>query len=113
MTRAAASFAVHGGRLAAAARRFGRDASDWVDLSTGISPDPYPFDWESVDLRRLPEPEPLAALEEAAAAAFGVAEPETVVAVPGTDLAIRPLPLLVPSRRPALLVPSYGGHAEA
>jgi cobalamin biosynthetic protein CobC len=113
VTRSAASFAVHGGRLAAAARLFGGAVAHWVDLSTGISPHPYPLDWEGIDHRRLPEPELLAVLEETAAAAFGVAEPKTVVAVPGTDLALRLLPLLVPFRRPAILVPAYGGHAEA
>jgi cobalamin biosynthetic protein CobC len=113
LTAAAASLAVHGGRLTAASRRFGRDVSDWVDLSTGIGPDPYPFDGSLVDPHRLPEPEELAALEATAAAAFGVAEPDTVVAVPGSDLALRLLPLLVPARCPAILVPAYGGHAEA
>ncbi len=113
MAKAAASLAVHGGRLAAAARLFGGAIADWVDLSTGISPHPYPLDWGNIDHRRLPEPESLAALEAAAAAAFGVAEPETVVAVPGTDLALRLLPRLGPAKRPAILMPAYGGYAEA
>lgn len=32
----------HGGNLLAAARRYGRPAEAWLDLSTGINPDGYP-----------------------------------------------------------------------
>ena len=32
----------HGGGVDAAVARFGGDRSDWIDLSTGINPVPYP-----------------------------------------------------------------------
>src|SRR3546814_8075435 len=72
----------HGGGLEAAKRRFG--GGDWIDLSTGINPQPWPgaagmaFDW-----RRLPDPENLARLERVAAGYFGV-DPRHVCAVPGS-----------------------------
>lgn len=32
----------HGGNLDLAVQRFGGDARDWIDLSTGINRQPYP-----------------------------------------------------------------------
>ena len=48
----------HGGRLRAAAQRYGIDLADWLDLSTGIAPYgwPLPAIPESV-WQRLPEPD--------------------------------------------------------
>ena len=105
-----APFLAHGGRVEAARARFGGE--DWIDLSTGIAPWRYPV---AHDLRldRLPEPGEIAALERAAACAFGVADPGHVVAVQGTDLALRLLARIVPARRPAVVRPGYAGHAAA
>ena len=33
----------HGGNLDAAVARFGGARADWIDLSTGINPQPYPL----------------------------------------------------------------------
>ncbi|WP_439569399.1 aminotransferase class I/II-fold pyridoxal phosphate-dependent enzyme [Sphingopyxis sp.] len=77
----------HGGGLTAAQRHFG--GGDWIDLSTGINPHPWPgandmaFDWQ-----RLPEPEALAALEAIAASHFEV-DPRHVCAVPGSEIGLR------------------------
>jgi len=104
-----AEFCAHGGRVAAAARAFG--GGDWIDLSTGIAPWAYPH--APLDLTRLPEPRELAALEAAAADAFGVADPAQVVAVPGSDLALRLLAVVLGAVRPAVVRPGYAGHAAA
>ena len=104
-----AAFTEHGGRVAEARARFGGE--DWIDLSTGIAPWPYPV--PPVALDRLPEPAALAALEAAARAAFGVPASRAVVAVPGTDLALRLLAMLLPAERPARLEPGYAGHRAA
>ena len=101
----------HGGRLSAAAKHFPQAPGPWIDLSTGISPWAYPFD--KTDLSRLPEPENLTRLEAAAAATFGAPNPEEVVAVPGSDLAIRLLPLLLGERDAYYLPPIYSGHRVA
>lgn len=106
-----AEFCAHGGRVTAAARAFGGD--DWIDLSTGIAPWPYPHGAIDPGHDRLPEPAEIAALERAAATAFGVADPARVVAVPGTDLALRLLAVVLPAERPAVVRPGYAGHAEA
>ena len=50
------SFSKHGGKLDEAVLQYGGRKSDWVDLSTGINPKPYPF--EKVDQilwERLPD----------------------------------------------------------
>ena len=106
-----AEFCAHGGRVTAAMRAFGGD--DWIDLSTGIAPWPYPHGAIDPGYGRLPEPGELAAVEQAAAQAFGVADPARVVAVPGTDLALRLLAVILNARRPAVVRPGYAGHVAA
>jgi len=98
----------HGGGLAAAQRHFG--GSDWIDLSTGINPHPWPgaaqmaFDWQ-----RLPEPEGLAALERVAASHFGV-DPRHVCAVPGSEIGLRLVGALIggPAQH---IAPGYRTHS--
>lgn len=104
-------FREHGGRVAAARAAFGGAAADWIDLSTGIAPWPYPAPPARDD--RLPEPAEIAALEAAARAAFGVAADREVVAAPGSDLALRLLGVALSPSRPAVVRPGYGGHLAA
>jgi cobalamin biosynthetic protein CobC len=61
----------------------------------------------------LPEADRIAELERAAAAAFGVEDPNQVVAVPGTDLALRLLEPIFFGRRVAVVRPGYSGHLLA
>lgn len=99
----------HGGGLEAAKRAFGN--GDWIDLSTGINPHPWPgaaamaFDWQ-----RLPDPDALARLEAVAAACFGV-DARHVCAVPGSEIGLRLVGTLI--GRPARhIAPSYRTHGE-
>lgn len=104
----------HGGRLAAAAARFDSAPQPWIDLSTGISPWAYPVqELGQAAWSRLPEPEELERLEAAAAGAFGVDNPAEIVAVPGSDMAIRLLGTLLAGERSAMLTPIYSGHIAA
>ena len=105
-----ATFCAHGGRVAAARAAFG--GAEWIDLSTGIAPWAWPAT-ELPGLDRLPEPAEIAALEATAARAFGVADAARVVAVPGTDLAMRLLAPLIGARAPAVRHPGYAGHRAA
>ena len=109
--RVLATFCAHGGRVAAARAAFGGE--DWIDLSTGIAPWAWPVAGVPPGLDHLPEPAAIAALEAAAAQAFGVADPAGVVAVPGTDLALRLLAGLLPARQVAVRDPGYAGHGAA
>lgn len=85
----------------------------WSDLSTGIAPWAYPMAHSAEAAERLPDPADLAALEAAAAAFFGV-EPGRVVAVPGSDLALRLLGHILAvdqhASRAAVVRPGYSGH---
>lgn len=97
----------HGGGLAAAKRHFG--GSDWIDLSTGINPHPWPgaatmaFDWQ-----RLPDTQDLARLEAVAASYFGV-DARHVCAVPGTEIGLRLVGALIggPAQH---VTPGYRTH---
>ncbi len=115
MTTAATDpFRFHGGRLAAAAARFDSAPQPWIDLSTGISPWAYPVpEMGQAAWSRLPEPEELERLEAAAAQTFGVDNPAEIVAVPGSDMAIRLLGTLFAEQRSAMLTPIYSGHKAA
>ena len=99
----------HGGRLREAATRFGIPLADWLDLSTGIAPAPYPVPplpahcWH-----RLPEDDD--GLEAAAAAYYGSTE---LLPVAGSQAAIQALPAVLPGRRISLLAPAYAEHAHA
>lgn len=99
----------HGGRLDTARTRFGRKGSDWIDLSTGINPMPWPHvgamaaDWSA-----LPAPTALAELESIAAHYFGV-ECTNICAIPGSEIGLRLLPAVLPV--PGWhIVPAYRTH---
>jgi cobalamin biosynthesis protein CobC len=109
-----ASFRRHGGCLQEAQTRWPEAPFPWLDLSTGISPNPYPAPPATAEARRrLPCPEALRRLEARASEAFGVARPEQVAATPGAEAALRLAPLLLGARSVAVAGPTYGGHAEA
>ena len=104
----------HGGRLVAAGRRYRSAPQPWIDLSTGINPQAYPFTPPPPEAwQRLPEPEQVLALEAAAARAYGAIDPAMVVAAPGSQALIQLLPRLFPQPRIAIPGPTYAEHAAA
>lgn len=103
---------VHGGRLGAARARFGGTPTDWLDLSTGINPRPWPIPGRiAPDWRALPDPQDLVRLERTAAAYFG-ADAALCLAVPGSETGLRLLASLLglPGVHRNL---SYGTYAGA
>ncbi|WP_184719587.1 threonine-phosphate decarboxylase [Caulobacter sp.] len=103
----------HGGRLHEAMAAWPDAPWPWLDLSTGINPDPWPGPRASAKaLTRLPDPRDLARLEAVAAKAFGVADPARVVAVAGAEAGLRLLVGFLGGQA-ALVSPIYGGHTEA
>jgi cobalamin biosynthetic protein CobC len=103
----------HGGRLAAARAEHPLAPQPWLDVSTGINPDGYRAGRTSAEaLTRLPDPAETAALEAAAASAFGC-DPDRVAAVPGAEAGLRLLPGLLDVARVAVASPTYGSHADA
>lgn len=107
------AFLRHGGRLSAARAAYPHAPQPWLDLSTGVNPQPWTGPRATLEaLARLPDPDEIAALEAVAARAFG-ADPACVVAVPGAEAGIRALPNLTGVQTVAIASPTYGGHAEA
>lgn len=104
----------HGGDLAFATARYGLPAGGWLDLSTGVNANPYrtpPLATEA--LTCLPDRAGLEALLATARSAYRVPAATVIVAVPGTDLALRLLPLIAPPGPVAIVSPTYRSHHEA
>jgi len=101
----------HGGDLGAIRRRFPKAPQPWIDLSTGINPVAYPVAQLPPEIwSRLPTREALQALLAAAARRYGVPDPATIVAAPGTQALIQLLPRLMPRSRVAIVGPTYAEH---
>jgi len=99
----------HGGRLVAASRHYGIPLADWLDLSTGIAPWPYPVpEIPAAIWRRLPEEDD--GLVEAARACYGAAH---VLPLNGSQAAILALPHLRAAGTVAIASPTYGEYAPA
>jgi cobalamin biosynthetic protein CobC len=108
-----AGFAHHGGRLGAARAAYSHAPQPWIDLSTGINPKSYPAPRaRGATLNRLPDTAELSRLEAVAAAAFGVGDPQRVVATGGTEPALRLLPYVLGQRVAVVAGPTYGSHAD-
>ncbi len=107
----------HGGNLDDLQRRF-PEVSDWMDLSTGISPWAYPVgDFSTRAWQALPSAAGLAALLAAARGNYGAAPTAPCVATPGSQSAIQWLPRLAREVRDqplqvAVLGFTYKEHAN-
>ncbi|AMW85170.1 threonine-phosphate decarboxylase CobD [Pseudomonas yamanorum] len=99
----------HGGRLRKAALQYGIAEADWLDLSSGLAPWPFPI--PDIPLRawaRLPETDD--GLEQAACEYYGATH---VLPVAGSQAAIQLLPRLRRTGKVGVLSPCYAEHAEA
>lgn len=116
-TSALEKLAQHGGRLGVARGAFPNAPQPWIDLSTGINPHAYPAPASTAAERaQLPDPLRLVELERVAARAFGVDDSRRVVATPGTELALRLLPVAIGATQAtiaAIATPTYSSHADA
>ncbi|MDN3516743.1 threonine-phosphate decarboxylase CobD [Aquisalimonas lutea] len=100
----------HGGRLNRAAARYGIPRADWLDLSTGINPRPWPVPAvpESV-WQRLPETDD--GLDAVARRWSGAPDTAGCLPVAGTQAAIQALPRLRGPGRVGVPEPGYAEHA--
>jgi cobalamin biosynthetic protein CobC len=99
----------HGGRLRKAAHDYGIDEADWLDLSSGLAPWPFPVpDIPQRAWARLPETND--GLEQAACDYYGTLQ---ALPVAGSQMAIQLLPRLRRAGKVGVLSPCYAEHAEA
>ncbi len=104
----------HGGNLDAAMARFGGARAEWLDLSTGINPVPYPIlDLPEEAWTALPDQAAMEQLLEAARAAWAVPEEAEIIAAPGASALIARMPGLVGGSRVHIPGPTYNEHAAA
>ncbi len=100
----------HGGDLDRAVRRWG--AGEWIDLSTGINPVPYPLPqiparaWTALPTRADTD-------RLATAARDAYSTPAQAVPLAGAQAAIQIVPGLAPAGPARILGPTYNEHAAA
>ncbi len=99
----------HGGRLLRAARQYGIPVDDWLDLSTGVSPFPWPVPaLPAAAWHRLPEDDD--GLVDIARQYYQAPD---LLPVAGSQAAIQALPQLRMTSRVGVLSPGYAEHAHA
>jgi len=104
----------HGGDLSAARRLFPGAPEPFIDLSTGINPNPYPLPPLQAEIfARLPDAAATGRLAAASAACYGAPSADCVVAAPGTQILLPLVAGLVRPGRAAILSPTYNEHARA
>ncbi len=104
---------LHGGDIVSASRRYGIAIDDWVDLSTGINPEPYPIDNLLIDqqsilngMQRLPYLQ-----SEFLQASARYYQSKDFIATAGTQSIIQQLPLVLDSLPVLLPAVGYQEHA--
>lgn len=104
----------HGGGLDAAAATYGGTRRDWLDLSTGINPVPYPVQDISLEAwTALPDHTAQTRLTDAARAFWNVPNGAEIVAAPGASALIAQMPGMFFGGRVAIPAPTYNEHAAA
>ena len=102
----------HGGGLDGAIARHGGVRGDWLDLSTGINPIPYPLGEIGIGAwTALPDQGAQDALIRAARRFWQVPEDATILAAPGASSLIARLPGLASPGQVHIPAPTYNEHA--
>jgi len=104
----------HGGGLDAAIARWGGTRSDWLDLSTGINPTPYPLPAFSNNVwTTLPDKAAQTALIKAARGFWNIPDDAEILAAPGASSLIARMPQLFDQQSVDIPKPTYNEHAAA
>lgn len=108
------SFIDHGGDLAQARADFGGAPEDWIDLSTGINPWPYPLPAIPPEAwTQLPQPDAEERLLAAARKAYGVPDGARIVPAPGVQALIQTLPNVYIRSKVSIVSPTYSEYWPA
>ncbi len=105
----------HGGGLDAAVASYGGTRADWLDLSTGINPVPYPIGEISTDAwTALPDQGAMDRLLRAARRFWNVPDGAEIVAANGASAIIAKMPYLTSHSGSAYIPrPTYNEHQAA
>jgi cobalamin biosynthesis protein CobC len=104
----------HGGGVDAAIKQFGGARADWLDLSTGINPVPYPLpELSQSDWTDLPDAGAMAGLLHAARRFWHVPQTCDIVAAPGASALIARIPYLLKPGKVDIQKRTYNEHAAA
>ena len=104
----------HGGGVDDAVARWGGTRDEWIDLSTGINPIPYPVSaFNSRDWTSLPDRAANDALLNAAHAFWNVPNGADIIAAPGASALIAQMPRLFSGSQVHIPAPTYNEHAAA
>lgn len=104
----------HGGNIDDACAKFGGTRSDWIDLSTGINPVPYPVPTVTSDAwSNLPDASATQALITAARAFWDISTDWDVLPTAGASAIISALPKTISGTRVAIPQPTYNEHQAA
>lgn len=104
----------HGGGIDAAASAFGGAREDWLDLSTGINPIPFPIGDVSADAwTALPDRAATDRFITAARGFWSVPDGAAILPAPGASALIARLPHLVSGTTVHIPGPTYNEHAAS
>lgn len=104
----------HGGGVDGAVKQYGGVRSDWIDLSTGINPVPYPVsNYTANDWTALPDAGAFQALEKAARSFWSVPDNAAILPAPGASALISRIPALAKAAQVNIPTPTYNEHAAA
>ncbi|WP_296424817.1 threonine-phosphate decarboxylase [Yoonia sp.] len=104
----------HGGGLDAAITRYGGTRADWLDLSTGINPVPYPIPTLPADVwTALPDQAAFDRLYGLARRFWNVPPDATIIGACGASALIAALPRMVPTGQVCIPGPTYNEHGAA
>lgn len=107
---------LHGGDLSAAIGVYGGDRADWLDVSSGINHQTYPFDGNAAlaAINSLPSQQCMIDCLAAARKAYGAGDEISIVASPGTQALIQAMPVLLASSQNCLILgPTFSEHQRA
>jgi len=104
----------HGGGLDAAIARFGGVRADWLDLSTGINPVPYPMPTLPNDAwTALPDEAAFTRLYALARSFWNVPHEAAIIGATGASAIIAALPRVIPQGEVCIPGPTYNEHGAA
>ena len=104
----------HGGGLDAAIAAYGGTRDDWLDLSTGINPVPYPMPALPDDAwTALPDEAAFAQLYARARHFWNVPDEAAILGATGASAIIAALPRVIPQGAVCIPGPTYNEHGAA